>query len=224
MPGSSFRVAGYCEFAPSGGLHGPDDFPQSATSGVQPSLDGSDRAGELLAHFLQRRAFKVERPQSFPIQVTKQVQTFANLFDVFLSNHCSKRSVFRFLKTIEGFRFHTGFGRSSNSPIDGQSNGDLAQPASESFSLLQLWQLSEGAQENFLHDLVRFGRVPQSLHHDPKDSGFKQHNEIAERLPVAGLCSQNEWNKRISHHESDSSLKITQNPFFSLPMAGTDEP
>jgi hypothetical protein len=206
------------------GLHGTDDFPQSATSRVQTPLDRSDWAGELLAHFLQRRAFKVERPQSFSIQMTELAQTFANLFDVFLSNHCSKRSVFRFLKAIEGFRFHAGFGRSPNSPIDGQSNGDLTQPASESLGLLQLRKLSECAEEDLLHHLISFGRIPQPLHDDPEDSGFKQHNEIAERLPVAGLCSQNKWNKRISDHESDSSLKITQNPFARLPMAVTDAP
>jgi hypothetical protein len=149
-------------------------------------------------------------------------QSFANLFDVFLSNHCSKRSVFRLLKAIEGFRFHAGFRWSPNGPIDRQSDGDLAQPASESLGLLQLRKLSEGTQEHFLNDFVSLSRISQSLHNNSEDSRFKQHNEIAERIPIAGLCSENEWNKRIGDHESDSSLRITQNPFVSLAMAGTD--
>jgi len=141
--------------------------------------------------------------------MTELAQSFANLFDVFLSNHSSERSVFGLPNSIEGFWFDTGFVRSPNSSIDRQSNGDLAQPATESFRFEQLRQLSKRSQENFLNDFVSFRRVPQPLHHDSVDARLKQNNQIVERFPIAGLGSQNKRSKRISSHMSDSSLKIT---------------
>lgn len=189
MPGFFLDQSDQSDQSDSSWLERAHDVSQATSSCVQSSLDRSDRAFELITHFLERRAFEVKRPQCFTIELTELAQSISKLFDVFLSNQAFEWVVRIALQSIERIRFTAGFCRSSDGSINGQSNRDLAQPPAESLRLIELRQFSECSQEDFLNDFISLCGIAKPLHNDPEDPGFELQHEIIEGFSIAFLSS-----------------------------------
>ena len=89
--------------------------------------------------------------------------------------------------SIEDFRFHAGFRRAPHSPVDGETSGNLAQPAREAAGVTELRELSEGAEEDFLNDFVRFCGIAEPPEDGSLNLGLEHSHKLVEGGVIAAL-------------------------------------
>ncbi len=171
------------------------------SSGVQTSLDRSDRAVEHNAHFLQRLTVKVEGHQCAPVQIAETIKAGAQLLGVFQLHQLGSRTVRSLLQDFKRSWLTGRFRRTSDSSVDRQTRGDLAQPATKRLRFLQLRQLTKRSQENLLSHFVRFCRVAQPLHDDSVNASVKLDDQFTESLSVSGLSANDCVCQCVKRHD-----------------------
>jgi hypothetical protein len=115
------------------------------------------------------------------------LQAGADLFKMFLSEERSEGSVLCLFDTVEYFRFHAGFRRPPHSSVDGQTCGDLAEPAGEAAWFFELREFSEGAEEYFLDDFVSFCGIAEPSENSGLNLGLEHSHELAEGSVITAL-------------------------------------